>query len=206
MLASSLSPLLGDTVDARISVASNRVTVLLLLLLLPLLMACGADSSFYAGDQCIQQWDAEGWPYEFTDELDEQLAHDLSPTLEVTFNEAGDLAFLELTIENTTDQLMVLDVGGAPVHNFQVVTPDCKVVWTWVDKFLLPSSGWWLVPGEQVTRSAEWGLVDDDGAPIPSGAYRVYGHLLSVQRASGPDEDGSLVFALGQEISIPYRE
>lgn len=92
----------------------------------------------------------------------------------------GEVVPLKLKVGNFfTDRLIKLTLRGRPAYDFVVTGPDGTEVWSWlrgqaIEKILEQKI---LNPGEKLEFAAEWQQLDNQGKPVPSGAYFVRGIL-----------------------------
>lgn len=94
----------------------------------------------------------------------------------------GEIVPLKLRIENTSGQILNLEIGYAP-YDFIVATQDGKEVWRWTygKVFPLIALPLTLQPGEVKEYSEMWDQLDNEGYPIPPGTYFVKGVFSASQ-------------------------
>lgn len=92
---------------------------------------------------------------------------------------ASETVPLTLKWKNVEDRPVSLTLGGNPAYDFVVNRPDGAEVWRWshgqASQDILESRT--VEPGREVVFEAEWPLQDNEGKPVPPGAYSVRGIL-----------------------------
>lgn len=92
---------------------------------------------------------------------------------------AGETVPLTLKWKNVEDRPVSLTLGGNPAYDFVVAGPDGAEVWRWshgqASQDILESRT--IEPGSEAVFEAEWPQQDNEGKPVPKGAYSVHGIL-----------------------------
>ena len=91
----------------------------------------------------------------------------------------GETVLLTLKWKNVEGRPMSLTLGGNPAYDFVVTGPDGVDLWRWshgqVSQDILETRT--IEPGREVVFKAEWPQRDNQGKPVPPGAYSVRGIL-----------------------------
>jgi hypothetical protein len=95
---------------------------------------------------------------------------------------AGQEVIMTLRVENTAKRTLELYLTGEPPAFDLIVTDEGgEVIWRRLEgevvTMVLRLEA--LAPGEALTFSHPWDQRDDDGVPVPPGAYTVRGELLT---------------------------
>ena len=93
--------------------------------------------------------------------------------------QAGEPLLLRMAYKNLGYRPVQLTLGGRPAYDFIVATPEGAEVWRWTHgaKILQILEVKLLRPKGELQFTAEWNLVDNNGALVAPGIYLVHGIL-----------------------------